>query len=135
MPVGYDKLRLRMATQGMDHENTVNILENKIRVLGGMNYISVDNINKANRNRSENFNKFISSGYPYIKTKTEEEGTGSNGLDSLVKEYYKIFGKPEKNENAANTTVEPMCPLTPPSNNISGGANDGLSTKQLPKIF
>lgn len=135
MPVGYDKLRLRMATQGMDHENTVNILENKIKVLGGMNYISVDNINKANKNRSENFNKFISSSYPYIKTKTEEGGTGNGGIDKLIKDYYKIFGKPNKNEDAANTTTEPVCPLVPTNNNISSGTNDGVSPKQLPKIL
>jgi hypothetical protein len=135
MPVGYDKLRLRMASQGMDHENTINMLENKIRVLGGMNYISVDNINKANKNRSDNFNKFISSSYPYIKTKTEDEGSANNGLDKLIKDYYKIFGKPQKNENTENTSTGESCPLVPPSNNISSGTNDGVSAKQLPKIL
>lgn len=135
MPVGYDKLRLRMACQGMDHENTVNILENKIKVLGGMNYISVDNINKANRNRSENFNKFISASYPYIKTKTEEEGTGNNGIDKLIKDYYKIFGKPKKNEDTTNVPAGESCPLVPTSKNIPSGTNDGISPKQLPKIL
>jgi hypothetical protein len=140
MPIGYDRLRIRMATQGMDHENTINILENKIKVLGGMNYISVDNINKANKNRSDNFNKFISASYPYIKSKADE-GSAATGLDKLVQDYYKIFGKPKNDDTTTNatndtsTTNGSKCPLIPSSNDLSGRANDGVSSKQLPKVL
>lgn len=108
MPIGYDRLRLRMSIDGIDHENVVNILENKIKVLGGLNYISVDNINKANKNRSENFSKFISASYPYIKTNKNNESGGDSGVDKLIKDYYKIFGKPKNNEITTNNTPTKM---------------------------
>ena len=48
MPDGYEELRLEMACLGMSHENNSDIYRAKIEALGGMNYISPDNINKAN---------------------------------------------------------------------------------------
>ncbi len=131
MPVGYDKLRLKMAEQGMDHENMVQILQSKINVLGGMNYISVDNINKANKNRSDNFTRFISLGYPYIKIDKDKESS-SGGLDKLVKDYYKIFGKPKSNtdESTSNKVQLPEGPVQGPPN-LHCGANDRIPKSQL----
>jgi hypothetical protein len=126
MPVGYDKLRLKMATQGVDHENVINILQSKINVLGGMNYISVDNINKANKNRSDNFSRFISLSYPYIKIDKEKESSGG-GLDKLIKDYYKIFGKPKQNQDEpTNNKVQlPEGPVQRPPN-LHCGTNDRI---------
>lgn len=115
----------------MDHENVVTILQSKINVLGGMNYISVDNINKANKNRSENFTRFISLSYPYIKLDKEKESS-SGGLDKLVKDYYKIFGKPKQAQNeSTNVKTElPEGPVQRPPN-LHCGTNDRIPRSQL----
>lgn len=61
-------------------------------VLGGMNFISADNINKANSNRTDNFNNFIEDCYPYIEMETKkpdkEEGAS---LESMIADYKRIF--------------------------------------------
>ena len=90
MPSSYEKIQLEIACNGIEHENYINILTSKINVLGGMNFISVENINKANANRTENFNNFIETCYPYIKlNKPKEKKTRS--MDELIEEYKKIF--------------------------------------------
>lgn len=81
----------------MDHENTADILTNKIRVLGGFNYISAENINKTNQSRVDNFNSFIESAYPYIKIKKEEKKTG---IDSLIAQYKEMFPEMPKASEA-----------------------------------
>ena len=85
----------------MEHENTSDILRNKISVLGGLNYISVENINKTNKNRIDNFNSFIELAYPYIKLKKEDK---KSGIDSLVAQYREMFPDtdPSNNENNKN---------------------------------
>jgi hypothetical protein len=88
MPINYEGIRMHIACSGMEHENTTDILRNKIRVLGGFNYISAENINKTNQNRVDNFNSFIESAYPYIKIKKEDKKTG---IDSLVAQYREMF--------------------------------------------
>jgi len=90
MPSLYERVRLEMARGGLEHENYMEILTTKISVLGGMNFISPENINKANSNRTENFNKFIESCYPYIKLiKPESKKMKTN--DELIEEYKKMF--------------------------------------------
>jgi hypothetical protein len=90
MPLLYEKIRLEMARGGFEHENYMEILKTKINVLGGMNFISPENINKANSNRTENFNKFIESCYPYIKlAKPEAKKMKTN--EELIEEYKKMF--------------------------------------------
>jgi hypothetical protein len=88
MPSNYEGIRIHIACSGIDHENTTDILRNKIRVLGGFNYISAENINKTNQSRVDNFNSFIESAYPYIKVKKEDKKTG---LDSLIAQYKEMF--------------------------------------------
>jgi hypothetical protein len=90
MPVLYEKVRLEMARSGLDHENYMAILKAKISVLGGMNFISPENINKANSNRTENFNKFIESCYPYIELKKPEQKKNKT-TEELINEYKKMF--------------------------------------------
>ena len=132
MPVGYDRLRLKMSMQGLDHENMVNILENKINVLGGMNYISVDNINKANKNRADSFNRFIAVSYPYVKVAKDGESEKGGGLDKLIKDYYKIFGKPNQNGSDTQTNTPNLQGPNPSIPPIHCRANDGVPRPQLP---
>ena len=96
MPSNYEDIRIHIACSGMDHENTADILTNKIRVLGGLNYISVENINKTNQSRIDNFNSFIEGAYPYIKINKEQKKTG---VDSLIAQYKEMFPEmPKANE-------------------------------------
>jgi len=79
---------MEISCAGMSHENNSDILRNKIGVLGGLNYISVENINKTNKSRIENFDKFIELAYPYIKLNKE---TKKSGIDSLIEQYKQMF--------------------------------------------
>jgi hypothetical protein len=97
MPSNYEETRIHIACSGMDHENTAQILTNKIRVLGGLNYISVDNINKTNQSRIDNFNSFIEITYPYIKINKEQKKTG---IDSLIAQYKEMFPEMPKASEA-----------------------------------
>lgn len=90
MPLLYPSLQLEMACSGLDHENYMDILGKKIHVLGGMSFISAENINKSNANRTENFNSYIESCYPYIKLKKPEEKK-TKTTDQLIEEYKKMF--------------------------------------------
>ena len=97
MPIGYPDLKLKIACTGLEHENYVHILEQKIHVLGGMHTISADNTNKSNKNRSENFSEYIPRAFPYIDM---PKAKSKSGLDDLVEKYYELFGKDGKNRPA-----------------------------------
>jgi len=90
MPDGYEELRLEMACLGMSHENNSDIYRAKIEALGGMNYISPDNINKANSNRSDNLIEFIKDSYPYIKVE-EQKKSGESSAEDLIAAYKAIM--------------------------------------------
>ncbi len=96
MPSSYEKIQLEMACHGLEHENYINILSSKINVLGGMNFISVDNINKANANRTDNFNNFIETCYPYIKLNKPKQKKKQKTMEDLIDEYKKIFPSANK---------------------------------------
>jgi len=101
MPSTYEGIRIHVACSGIEHENTTDILRNKIKVLGGLNYISAENINKTNQTRVDNFNSFIESAYPYIQIKKEDKKTG---IDSLIAQYKEMFPDMQKanDSNASN---------------------------------
>lgn len=101
MPSNYEGIRIHIACSGIDQENTTDILRNKIKVLGGLNYISAENINKTNQSRVDNFNTFIESAYPYIKIKKEDKKTG---IDSLIAQYREMFPDMQK-ANDSNDSI------------------------------
>jgi hypothetical protein len=94
MPLGYEKARLEIACSGLEHENVANIYAAKINVLGGMNFISVDNINKANTNRGDHYKSFIKAAYPYIKLDddSKKKKPENTSYDDLIDAYKEIFG-------------------------------------------
>lgn len=101
MPEGYVMLRTEIACLGVEHENRIDIFRNKMVVLGGMNYVSVENINKANSNRSELFSSYIEACYPYIQvSKDKKKADDSGSIESLINEYKRIFGQYEESKNA-----------------------------------
>ena len=85
MPDGYEDMRLHLATSGIAHENLADIYRTKVAVLGGMNYISADNVNKANTRRSDNLMEFIKDTYPYIRV-------APSTTEDMIEAYHQLFG-------------------------------------------
>ena len=103
MPQAYESVRMEIACLGIDHENIIDIYRSKINVLGGMNFVSVDNINKSNKNRNDNFRNYISDCYPYIDIpKKDPEPKGDNAIESLIEDYKRIFGGSQTTQQDEN---------------------------------
>ena len=92
MPDGYEDMRLHLATSGIAHENLADIYRTKVAVVGGMNYISADNVNKANTRRSDNLMEFIKDTYPYIKVQEDEPTSAPSTTEDMIEAYHQLFG-------------------------------------------
>lgn len=83
-----------MIINGLEHENSKDLSRSRIIAYGGLQYVSVDNLNKANKTRVDNFNNFMSIGFPYVEMESEKQD--DTNVDDFIQEYQRLFG----NKNA-----------------------------------
>lgn len=89
-PASGEDIRVQMILDGLQHENTKELAKARIIAYGGLQYLSADNLNKVNKTRVENFNNFLTGGFPYLEMESQ---SSKSEIDELIDDYKKLLGQ------------------------------------------